>query len=257
MRKPVLIRKDYTMKLSARGICQSYCLVPVINNINLEVAEGEIVALLGPSGVGKTTLFNVLSGISRPDQGQVFVDDQDITGQAGRISYMLQKDLLFEYKKVIDNVALPLLIKGIKKADAYEQAQHYFKLFGLEGTEFLYPQQLSGGMRQRAALLRTFLFSKDIVLLDEPFSSLDALTKRTLHHWYANIARQFNIATLLITHDIDEAIRLSQRIYLMTGKPGEITGHWIIEGKDDLGDKFETSRQGIRYKTEILDKLGL
>jgi len=245
------------MKLVAKGICQSYQGMPVIEDINIEVAEGEIVALIGPSGVGKTTLFNILSGIDKPDRGQVLVDNQDITGKSGRVSYMLQKDLLFEYKTVIENVAMPLIIKGVKKSQAYEQAKALFRQFGLENTENLYPQQLSGGMRQRAALLRTYLFSKDIALLDEPFSSLDAITKRSLHRWYVKIAKEFNMATLLITHDIEEAIRLSDRIYLMAGKPGRIAAHWVIEGKGNSVDAFDTSSQFLQYKSEILARLGL
>jgi ABC-type nitrate/sulfonate/bicarbonate transport system ATPase subunit len=243
------------MKLQASRICQSYRGMPVIQDIDLEVDEGEVVALLGPSGVGKTTLFNILSGIDKPDSGQVLIDGEDITGRAGRISYMLQKDLLFEYKTVIDNIALPLIIKGQKKEAAREKALGYFERFGLQGTEKLFPDQLSGGMRQRAALLRTYLFSQDVTLLDEPFSSLDAITKRQLHKWYLEIIHSLRMATLLITHDIDEAIRLSDRIYLMTGKPGRITDMLTILRNGKTDEAFETSPEFMTYKGRILKAL--
>lgn len=243
------------MKLQARRICQSYRGTPVIQDIDLEVDEGEVVALLGPSGVGKTTLFNILSGIDKPDSGQVLIDGEEITGRAGRISYMLQKDLLFEYKTVIDNIALPLIIKGEKKENAREKALGYFEQFGLQGTEKLYPNQLSGGMRQRAALLRTYLFSQDVTLLDEPFSSLDAITKRQLHKWYLEIIHTLRMATLLITHDIDEALRLSDRIYLMTGKPGRITDLLIISRNGQSDEAFETSPEFLAYKSRIIKAL--
>ncbi len=243
------------MKLQACRICQSYRGTPVIQDIDLEVDEGEVVSLLGPSGVGKTTLFNILSGIDTPDSGQVLVDGEDITGRAGRISYMLQKDLLFEYKTVVDNIALPLVIKGENKVTAREKALEHFEQFGLLGTDKLFPSQLSGGMRQRAALLRTYLFSHDVTLLDEPFSSLDAITKRQLHKWYLEIIHALQMATLLITHDIDEALRLSDRIYLMTGKPGRITDQVTIERNGKSGEAFETSPEFLAYKSRIIKAL--
>lgn len=243
------------MKLIAKNISQSYQGLPIIHNVDLEVAQGEIVTILGPSGVGKTTLFQILSGNSNPDSGEVWLDDTIITGQAGHVSYMLQKDLLFEHKKVLENVALPLIIKGQAKKMAYEKALSHFERFGLVGTQDYYPSQLSGGMRQRAALLRTYLFSKNSVLLDEPFSSIDAITKRDLHLWYQEISSSLNLATLLITHDIEEALRLSDRIYIMTGKPGTITEHLDLQKKVFHGESFETSSEFLAWKTKILHLL--
>ena len=153
----------------------------IIENISLELHEGEIVSLLGVSGGGKTTLFNIIAGLSVPDKGEVFLDGENITGKPGFISYMLQKDLLLPYRTILDNVALPLIIRGMKKKEAREKASVYFEEFGLEGTQKKYPAQLSGGMKQRAALLRTYMFSEKVALLDEPFSALDMLTKGTVH----------------------------------------------------------------------------
>lgn len=153
----------------------------ILKDVTLELHDNELVSLLGVSGGGKTTLFNVISGLLKPEEGQVILDEKDITGQPGNVSYMLQKDLLLPYRTVEDNVALPLIIKGEKKKEARKKVRPYFAEFGLEGTEKKYPSQLSGGMRQRAALLRTYMFSDKIALLDEPFSALDTLTKSAMH----------------------------------------------------------------------------
>ena len=161
--------------LKAENIYKSFGDNKVLKGASLTLNKGEIVSLLGVSGGGKTTLFNVLSGIHMPDSGKVWLNGEDITGKPGNVSYMLQKDLLLPYRKVIDNVSLPLVIKGVGKKEARAQAEPYFKTFGLDGTQYRYPSQLSGGMRQRAALLRTYLSSNGVALLDEPFSALDTL----------------------------------------------------------------------------------
>ena len=145
--------------LRTENISKSYDGRMIIRDISLRLQEGELVSLLGLSGSGKTTLLNILAGLVPPDEGRVFLNGEDITGKPGRVSYMLQKDLLLEHKKVIDNVALPLVIRGMKKEEARKKAEPYFEQFGLGGTQMLYPSQLSGGMRQRAALLRTYLGS--------------------------------------------------------------------------------------------------
>ena len=208
--------------LKAEHITKKYSGRTIIKDINIELNQGELVSLLGVSGSGKTTLFHVLSGLTTPEEGKVFLNGEDITSKPGQISYMLQKDLLFPHKKIIDNAALPLVLRGMKKKEAREKAQTYFKDFGLEGTEYQYPSQLSGGMRQRAALLRTYLSSNGVALLDEPFSALDTITKTAIHKWYLEVMQHIYLSTIFITHDIDEAILLSDRIYILNGKPGEI-----------------------------------
>lgn len=242
-------------KLIADNIGISYGNKETIKDISIEIHEGEIVSLLGVSGVGKTTFFNILSGLIVPDKGTVLLDDVDITGEAGHISYMLQKDLLLPYKTVIDNVALPLVIKGEKKLDARAKANQYFKTFGIDGNQNKYPHQLSGGMRQRAALLRTYLFSKDIALLDEPFSALDTITKSNMHNWYLKIMEKIKLSTLFITHDIDEAIFLSDRIYIMAGQPGMITSEIRINNQKPRGEEFLLNEEFISYKKQILNIL--
>lgn len=243
--------------LKAENISVSFEDTRIIENISVALAEGETVSLLGVSGGGKTTLFNVLSGLHTPEEGKVFLDGEDITGKAGKISYMLQKDLLLPHKKVIDNVALPLIIKGTDKKEAREAAKKHFREFGLEGTEYKYPHQLSGGMRQRVAFLRTYLASDRVALLDEPFSALDSITKSAIHRWFLSVMAEINLSVLFITHDIDEAILLSDRIYLLTGKPGKITDEIIISIPGEKTERNPMGKEFIAYKEEIIKKIGI
>ena len=242
-------------QLRVEGISKSFDGEPVIRDISIELHKGELVSLLGISGGGKTTLFNIIAGLSAPDKGRVVMDGKDITGCPGHVSYMLQKDLLFPFCTIEDNVALPLIVKGVKKKEARQQAGKYFAGFGLEGTQKKYPAQLSGGMRQRAALLRTYLFSGSVALLDEPFSALDMLTKQSVHGWYLDVMEQIRLSTLFITHDIDEAVLLSDRIYLLTGRPGRITEELIIEETKPRDRDFGLTAEFLEYKRHILKHL--
>lgn len=242
-------------KLTCNNITASYDGVKIIEDINIELNQGELVSLLGVSGVGKTTLFQVISGLLKPDSGRVILDGVDITGEAGSVSYMLQKDLLFHYKTILDNVALPLEIKGLKKKEARDIASSYFKEFGLDGSQHKYPDQLSGGMRQRAALLRTYLFSNQVALLDEPFSALDTITKSSIHEWYLNVMDQIKLSTIFITHDIDEAIFLSDRIYIMGGKPGRIIDEIKVSIARPRDKEFLLTSEFLEYKRNIIRKL--
>lgn len=270
--------------LKAEGVTKSYGGRTIIEDISLSLREGELVSLLGLSGSGKTTLFHVLSGLIMPEKGRVWLRGEDITGKPGRISYMLQKDLLLEHKKVIDNTALPLVISGMKKKEARARAFPLFAEFGLEGTQQLYPAQLSGGMRQRAALLRTYLSSmqnagaltgpagtkqagagdlsqaqkagqEGVALLDEPFSALDTITKGQIHTWYLEVMEKIRLSTLFITHDIDEAILLSDRICILTGVPGKIRDEIrIFPDRRDRHD-FNLTPEFLQYKRQILEIL--
>jgi ABC-type nitrate/sulfonate/bicarbonate transport system ATPase subunit len=242
-------------RLRAKGIHVSFDGTKIIEDVSVELKNNEIVCLLGISGAGKTTLFNVLSGLLLPDSGTVELDGEDITGKAGKVSYMLQKDLLLPFKTILDNVSLPLRIKGVKKKEAREIADRYFEKFGLNNTQNKYPHQLSGGMRQRAALLRTYLFSDKVALLDEPFSALDTITKGSIHEWYLEVMEQIKLSTLFITHDIDEAIFLSDRIYIMTGKPGKIRKEIRIQESRPRNKIFTVSKEFMDYKKQIVDIL--
>ncbi len=239
-------------KLQVQNISKSFDGKPVLQDVSVELRQGELVCLLGVSGGGKTTLFNVISGLLSPDQGRVLLDGEDITARPGHISYMLQKDLLLPYRTIEDNVALPLLIKGMKKKQARSEVSPLFAQFGLEGTQKKYPSQLSGGMRQRAALLRTYMFSRDVALLDEPFSALDTLTKSSIHKWYLDVMENIRLSTLFITHDIDEAILLSDRIYLLSGSPGRIVGEIVIHEPKPRRSDFNLTPEFLAYKRRIL-----
>lgn len=241
-------------KLEVKNISKSFDGKPVLQVIDIELNEGEIVCLLGISGSGKTTLFNIISGIMPPDSGQILLGGEDVTGKSGHISYMMQKDLLLPYRTVEDNVALPLILRGIRKKEARAQVSPLFAQFGLEGTQKKYPAQLSGGMRQRAALLRTYMFSQDVALLDEPFSALDALTKASMHKWYLDVMDKIKLSTLFITHDIDEAILLSDRIYVLSAETGTIAQEIVISEARPR-DGFNLTDKFLQYKRKILELL--
>ena len=213
-------------RLEIQGISQGFGEVDVLRDVTLDVKSGEIACLLGPSGCGKTTLFHVISGLASPRAGRVLLDGEDITGRPGNLSYMLQKDLLLQHKRIIDNVSLPLVLRGVPVEEARSCAAGLFGVFGLEGTERRWPSELSGGMRQRAALLRSYLFSQEFMLLDEPFSALDAFTKADMHMWFLDVVERMGTTALVVTHDIDEALMLADKVFVMRGNPqaGEPTG---------------------------------
>ena len=238
--------------LKAEHITKVYDGRTIIQDISIHLEKGELVSLLGLSGSGKTTLFHVLSGLTAPEEGHVWLGGEEVTARPGKISYMLQKDLLLPHKKVVDNVALPLVLRGMKRKEAREKASGLFEQFGLEGTQQQYPAQLSGGMRQRAALLRTYLSSSGVALLDEPFSALDTITKGQIHSWYLDVMQQIDLSTLFITHDIDEAILLSDRIYILTGSPGQIRDELRILPERRERKGFSLSSEFLEYKKEIL-----
>jgi ABC-type nitrate/sulfonate/bicarbonate transport system ATPase subunit len=242
---------------SCRDISKLYGGEAVIRGVSLDLPAGGFVSLLGRSGVGKTTLFNTLAGVERPDEGRVYLCGEDISGVSGRVSYMLQKDLLLEYRTVLDNAILPLVIRGTGVKEARRRVAEYFPRFGLSGCEHKYPRQMSGGMRQRAALLRTCMMQNPVILLDEPFSALDAITRLDMHRWYKEIAAAMKLSTFFITHDIDEALLLSDSVYIMGGNPGEITRRLDIAPVRARTADFPLSTEYASFKKEILSALKL
>ena len=240
-------------KLRVKNITVNFEEKSIIEDVTITLNEGEIVSILGVSGVGKTTLFNVIAGLINPCIGTVELDGENIIGKSGKISYMLQKDLLFPFKTILDNVSLPLILKGENKKKAREIAGKYFSQFGLEGMENKYPKELSGGMRQRAAFLRTYMFSSEIALLDEPFSALDTITKQKIHTWYLDVVKKLNISILFITHDIDEAILISDRIYIISGKPGKIVNEIEVKiNKIISNEEVSMTQDFLNYKKDIM-----
>lgn len=227
-------------------------VLPVLTDINLSILEGEFVCIIGPSGCGKTTLFNILVGLEKPDHGKIILDNQDITCTRGHIAYMPQKDLLFPWRTIIENLLLGVEINKGDLQAARKEAEELIPLFGLEGFAENYPNQLSGGMRQRAALLRTVLTHHSILALDEPFGALDALTRSKMQKWILSIQEKLNKTILFITHDIEEAITLADRVIVLSGTPSTITKELKVELPYP---RHKTDSKFIEYKEELLERL--
>ena len=216
-------------KLALEGVHHSFRdgsgnPLPVLGGLDLVANENQFVAIVGPTGSGKSTLFHILAGLLQPTAGTVYVDDEDITGSTGHVAYMMQKDLLLEWRRVIDNIALGPELAGEPRSVGRERARELLPAFGLEGFEDFYPAGLSGGMRQRVALMRTFLCERSVLLLDEPFSAVDALTRAGLHEWLQGVCSEFPRTVLFITHDPEEAVLLSDRTYVLTRRPAHVKG---------------------------------
>ena len=194
--------------------------IPALREVSIGLLDGEFVTIVGPSGCGKSTLFNIIAGLISPSTGRVYMDGQDVTGKTGRVGYMLQKDLLLPWKSVLENVALGLELTGVRTAMAHEQGRELLRRYGLGDFERHYPHALSGGMRQRVALMRTLLYAKDVLLLDEPFGALDAQTRFIMQQWLLDVWQENKRTILFITHDVDEAIFLSDRVFVMSSRPG-------------------------------------
>ncbi|WP_324270817.1 ABC transporter ATP-binding protein [Fusobacterium polymorphum] len=237
--------------LDIKNLSYSFGNNPILKDINIHVNKNEMVAIVGSSGVGKSTLFNLIAGVLKKQVGEITINGSN--NYIGKVAYMLQKDLLFEHKTIIDNVILPLIIAKVNKKEALEEGNKILKQFNLDKYANKYPQQLSGGMRQRVALIRTYMFKRKIFLLDEAFSALDAITKKELHKWYLDLKKEFNLTTLLITHDIEEAVFLSDRIYILGNKPGEIIGEIKIE----INPNEDIDVQRLLYKKVILNIMNI
>src|SRR5438874_2049337 len=190
--------------------------------ITLSIPQGRFVSLIGPSGCGQTTIFNLIAGLLEPTGGRVLIDGIDATGTIGRVGYMLQKDLLLPWRTVLDNVSLGMEIQGVPLKEARQRALPLLERYGLAGFEYVGPHVLSGGMRQRAALLRTLLFDTDIILLDEPFGALDAQTKLQMQEWLLALWSDFAKTVVFVTHDVEEAIYLSDEVHVMASRPGRL-----------------------------------
>lgn len=196
--------------------------VSALEGVEMNIDPGEFVSIVGPSGCGKSTLFNLLAGLDRPSGGRILLDGQPADKLLGEIGYMPQADLLMPWRTVLDNTALGLQLNGVGRREARDRALEEFPRFGLSGFEQVWPSQISGGMKQRAALLRTFLAGREVMLLDEPFGALDALTRQEMQQWLLRIWHEDRKTILFVTHDVEEALFLSDRVYVMSGRPGRI-----------------------------------
>lgn len=257
---PVAAGAQATPALAAEGLTLSWDGEHVVvRDVDVTVAPGEVCCLVGRSGCGKTTILHALAGLTTPVSGRVLLHGEDVTGRPGRVSYMLQKDLLLPSRRIIDNVCLPLVLAGMKKTDARAKAAPLFERFGLAGCERKWPSELSGGMRQRAAFLRTYLMGADVTLLDEPFSALDALTRTDVRRWFVGVAAELGLSALVITHDVDEAVSMASRIYVLAGapaagEPSHVAG--IVPVERVNSEHFELTDEYLAAKREVMALLG-
>lgn len=218
-----------------RGVSLTYggeTPVRALQDVDLEVREGQFASLVGPSGCGKSTLLRALAGLIAPEAGpgvEVRVDGQDARERPGLAAFMPQRDLLLPWRRTLGNAALGAELSGVPRAQAREQARGLLERFGLAGFERAWPAQLSGGMRQRLALLRTFLVPRRVLLLDEPFGALDALTRRDMQEWLQEVWTADRRTVLLVTHDVEEALVLSDVVFVMSDRPGRILARIDID----------------------------
>lgn len=208
--------------LELRGVSKTFANTVALSTMDLEIERGSFVSIVGPSGCGKSTLFNVLSGLLEPDGGTIALEGENVIGATGHVGYMLQKDLLVPWRTVLGNITLGARLKGKVTPENKEQARGFAEKYGL--GEFLnhYPAALSGGMRQRVALMRTLATNHQLLLLDEPFGALDAQTRFEMQQWLLQVWRDTERTVLFITHDVDEAVFLSDRILVMSPRPGRV-----------------------------------
>ena len=215
-------------KLELRSIGKRFGELEVLRELSLEARAGEFVALLGPSGCGKSTAFQILTGATPASSGEVLLDGAASSGTAGAFAYMPQSDALLPWRRVLDNATLGLEVRGLSRRAARERVRPLLATFGLEGFEASYPFQLSGGMRQRAALLRTVVQECEVLLLDEPFGALDALTRAEMQRWLEGMWERFRWTAVLVTHDVREAVYLADRIYVLSPRPGTVVAELAV-----------------------------
>lgn len=230
--------------------------IHAIDGIDLDIQKGEFLAILGASGCGKSTLLNIMSGILEPTEGEVLIRNQPVNYKTQNIGYISQSDTLLPWRKIIDNVALGLEIKGIKKEERYEIAKKLMESGGLSGFEFKYPYELSGGMKKRAIILRALATDPDIIFMDEPFGPLDVFTKELLQQEILKIWNEKELTVVYITHDIEEAIMLADRIILMSYRPSKIKKEYNIDLERPRNIyKLKSDSRFISYRENIWDSI--
>ncbi len=229
--------------------------VRALDRIDLTVTAGEFVSIVGPSGCGKSTLLNIVAGLEQPTKGAVLLDGQSVANRLGRTAYMHQKDLLLPWRTVLDNAALGLEVAGVARREARQRALELIDRFGLRGFEESYPSLLSGGMRQRAAFLRTVLTEQPLMLLDEPFGALDALTRADMQEWLMSLWEELGRTIVFITHDVEEAVLLSDRVLVMSPRPGRILIDQAIDLPRPRRYQVVTDERFTALKASLLSTL--
>ncbi|WP_256761479.1 ABC transporter ATP-binding protein [Cohnella sp. WQ 127256] len=247
-------------KLELIGINKAYRRgkeqVPVLNNIHLQVHAGEFVTLIGPSGSGKSTLFRLIGGVERPDQGRILVDGNDVTGQRGLISYMPQQAALFPWLSVEDNISSALVTTGTTKVEAKQQAANWLERIHLGGVAKEYPHVLSGGMQMRVSFLRALLMRRNVMCLDEPFAALDALTRADMQRWLLDLWEADRRSVLFVTHSIEEALMLSDRIYVLSSAPATILREIVVPFERPRRADVWKDPAFVQLRLEVLGLLG-
>ncbi|HEU4324343.1 MAG TPA: ABC transporter ATP-binding protein [Roseiflexaceae bacterium] len=241
--------------IALEGLTKRFGPLLALEGVSLEARAGEFVSIIGPSGSGKSTLFNIVAGLERPDAGRVLLGGADVTGRRGAVAYMPQRDALLPWRSVLDNAVLAAAVQGGDVAAARREAQGLLELFGLAGFGDALPAALSGGMRQRAALLRTVLWPRPVLLLDEPFGALDALTRAQLQQWLLELRGRLERTILLVTHDVDEALLLSDRVYVLTPRPGRLALALPVDLPRPRGYGLVASPEFGRLKARLLQEL--
>lgn len=227
----------------------------VLTDFHLSVRPGEFVSLVGPSGCGKSTVFRLVAGLLRPSVGEVRVGGQVVTGRKGHVALMPQQDLLLPWRTVLENAVLFLEIQGLPRREAMDRAREMARLMGLAGFEHAYPVQLSGGMKQRVAFMRTALSGKQVLLLDEPFGALDALTRMEMHQWLLQVWEQLGNTVLFITHDVEEAVLLSDRVMVMGPRGSGFATERTIQLPRPRDRHLVSAPEFVRHKAELLELL--
>ena len=249
-----------TPKIELSGVSQEFekpdgTVFHALDNLTIRVDAGRFVSLIGPSGGGKSTIFNIIAGLQQPSRGGVIINGRDATGMVGGVGYMLQKDLLFPWRTVLDNIVLGLEVRGVSSQEARAYALPFLHKYGLGGFEHAYPSALSGGMRQRAALLRTLLYDSEVILLDEPFGALDAQTRSRMQEWLLQIWQDFGKTVIFVTHDVEEAVYLSDEIYVMAARPGRVIAHLPVPIERPRPREITLGRTFMRLKEDCLNLL--
>jgi ABC-type nitrate/sulfonate/bicarbonate transport system ATPase subunit len=233
-----------------RNITHSFGAVRVLDDVTIAADAGEFVAIVGPSGCGKTTLLRMLAGLTKPDAGLVNIDGDDVASKPGSLAFLPQKDLLLPWRRALGNAMVGAEIASHDVKASRTRAEALFEHFGLGGFENAWPHELSGGMRQRVAVLRTFLLPHPVLGLDEPFGALDALTRRSMQQWLKSVWKEDGRTTLLITHDVDEALLLADRVVVMSSRPGRIITCVDVGGIDADSPEF------VDMRRKVFDALG-
>jgi ABC-type nitrate/sulfonate/bicarbonate transport system ATPase subunit len=250
-----------TPRIELRHISKTFSgtdrTIPALDDISIKVMPGEFVTLIGPSGSGKSTLFNLCVGLLEPDKGEILIDGEKTKKRAGLVGYMPQRDLLLPWRKVLDNVLIPLEVQGLPQKESRQKALEILPYFGLEGFENEYPSALSGGMRQRAALLRTWLMGRSTLLLDEPFGALDALTRKELQNWLLKVWQEFERTVMFITHDVEEAVYLADRVIVLSARPGKIKTELKIDLPRPRRQSMIADPAFGKLEKQLLQELGV